>query len=147
MAYTTPPTFADDTILTAANLNILSDDVEHLYGLISGVNIPFSSQTITASGESRRWIFRRQARYLHYKIRNITNDTDELHINVNGNDEYDDVTNRSGAYTWEGYIDLTGITAVPAVGAFYEVYVDITFDTGPNDLRVDYLLESDSTTL
>lgn len=147
MSYTTPPTFADTNILTAAQLNTLSDNIEFLYSLISGVNIPFTSDVVTLSGDSRSWIFRRQARYLHYKIRSTQNDTDRMRIFANGNAELDDGTNRIGAYTWEGYIDLTGITAVPAVGAFYEVYAEFTSLNGPNEWVVDYFLESDATSL
>ena len=38
MAYTTPPTFTAGTVLTAANLNILGDDIVYLKGITDGVN-------------------------------------------------------------------------------------------------------------
>lgn len=37
MAWTTPPTFTAGTVLTAANLNILSDDLSYLKGITDGV--------------------------------------------------------------------------------------------------------------
>lgn len=37
MAYTTPPTFGAGTALPASQLNILSDDIEYLYGVAQGV--------------------------------------------------------------------------------------------------------------
>lgn len=147
MPYTTNPTFSDGNVLTSAQMGILADNIEFLYSLTSGVNIPFTSETITLSGDSRLWTFRRQARYLHYKIRSTQNDTDQIDIDVNGNTEYTDATNRIGAYTWESYIDLTGISAVPAVGDFYQVFVTFASLAGPNEWVVDYFLESDSTTL
>lgn len=147
MAYTTNPTFSNGNVLTAAQMNVLADNIEFLYSLTTGVGIPFTSETLTIGGDSRNWVFRRQARYLHYKIRSTQNDTDKLRIFVNGNAELDDGTNRIGAYTWESYIDLTGITAPPSVGAFYLVYAEFTSLAGPNEWVVDYFLESDSTTL
>ena len=146
MAYTTPPTFSA-TVLSAAQLNILSTDIEFLHSLVYGMNIPFTSETNTLSGDSRNWQFRRRVRYLHYLIRSTQNDTDQLDITVNGNIEYTDGVNRIGAYTWSGYIDLTLITAVPAVGDFYAVYATFTSLTGPNEWVIDYFIESDSTTL
>lgn len=148
MAYTTPPTFADGNILTAAQLNILSDDIEHLYGLLSGVNVPFSSQTLTGSGDTRKWIFRHQARYLHYKFRLTSGTSDELDIRVGAGEdiEYTDATNRSAPYEWTGYIDMEATVADPALGDFYAVFVEFDFASA-GDFIVDYLLESDATTL
>lgn len=45
MAWTTPPTFAAGTVLTAAQLNILSDDLTYLYGIAQGVT--FSGAQVT----------------------------------------------------------------------------------------------------
>lgn len=146
MAYTTPPTFADTNVLTATQLNTLSGNQEFLYSLVNGINIPFTSETMTGSGDSRHWEFRRRVRYLHYKIRVTTNDTDRLRISVNGNYEFDDGVNRSAPYTYSGYIDLTAITAVPAVKDFYEVYITLDWSV-VGELVVDYFLESSSTTL
>lgn len=147
MAYQTPPTFSTGNVLSAANLNILSDNLEFFWSLMSGVNIPFSGQTLTAAGNSRVWTFRRVARYLHYKILLDVGDSDELYIRVNGNREYSDASNHSADHLWEGYIDLQAITSVPAVGTFYDVYVEIAFSGSPNELQIIYLIESDSTTL
>lgn len=148
MAYTTNPTFADGNILTAAQLNILSDNIEFLYSLISGINVPFSSQTLTGSGNTRKWISRRQARYLHYQFRLTTGTSDELDIRLGAADtiEYTDATNRSAPYTWTGYLDLTATTENPAVGDFYHVFVEFDF-AAAGEFIVDYFLESDSTTL
>lgn len=47
MAYTTPPTFVADTDLTAADLNILGDDIVYLKGVGDGVS--FSGAQVTRS--------------------------------------------------------------------------------------------------
>jgi len=146
MAYTTPPTFADTNVLTATQLNTLSGDVEFLYSITHGMNIPFTSETMTGSGDSRHWQFRRRARYLHYKARVTSNTTDRFRISINGNYDVDDGVNRSAPYTYSGYEDLTLITAVPAVGDFYEVYITLAWSV-VGELVVDYFIESNSTTL
>jgi hypothetical protein len=145
MAYTTPPTFADANVLTAAQLNILSDDIEFLYSLITGINIPFTGDQFS-SGVSRIYTFTRQGRYMHYKGRLTSGDSDEVIIRIDGSTEYNDATNRASPYTWSGYIDLTATTSNPAVGDSYEV----TFQFSPNptgQFHLDYFIESDSTTL
>ena len=48
MSYTTPPTFTAGTVLTAANLNILGDDIVYLKGITDGVT--FSGYKIDRSG-------------------------------------------------------------------------------------------------
>lgn len=45
MAWTTPPTFTAGTVLTAAHLNILSDDLTYLKGITDGVS--FSGAQVT----------------------------------------------------------------------------------------------------
>jgi len=130
-------------------MNILSDDVEFFHGIVSGINVPFTSDTIfgaTAEESTRTWIFRRQARYMHYKVRIVDGESADFGVWVNGNVEFFDATNRTG-YTWSGYIDLTTITDVPAVNDFYDVYAHIEWAGAGNELTVDYFLESDSTTL
>ena len=149
MAFIVPPTFADGDILTAAQLNILSDDLEYLYSLVAGANVPFLQHKWDGSPTeepSRTYIFHRANRYLHYKIRLTGGETADFKIFVNGNQEYLDSTNRTSGYEWVGYIDLTGITAVPAVGDSYEVYANIEWATG-GEAKLDYLLESDETAL
>jgi hypothetical protein len=145
MAWTTIPAQADGNVLTAAYLNILSDNIEFLYSLISGINIPFTGDQF-GSGVSRVYTFTRQGRYMHYKARLTSGDSDEVILRIDGNTEYNDATNRASPYTWSGYIDLTATTSNPAVGDSYEV----TFQFSPNptgQFHLDYFIESDSTTL
>jgi hypothetical protein len=147
MPYQVPPVFSSGNVLTAAQLNIISENLEFFWSLVSGVNIPFSGQTLTASGDSRVWTFRNVARYLHYKVLLDVGTSDEFELYVNGNREVYDASNHNADYTFEGYVDLTAITSPPSVGQFYDVYVTETFSGSPNELQIIYLIESDSTTL
>lgn len=147
MAFTTPTTFADGNVLSASDLNKFSSNDEYFYSLVSSnINVGFSSSSLTSDGDSNYWFFYRVHRYLHYKIENITNDTDRLRIYVDDVVEYDDGTNRIGNYTWTGYIDLQTDTSV-AVGSVFSVKVNIVFLTGPNNLLIHYFVQSPNTSL
>lgn len=147
MAYQTNPTFSDGNVLSASQLNILGDNIAFLHSIVSGVNQPFTGQTMTGSGDSRSYTFRRQGRYLHFQCTNVTNDIDEFYIRIEGTREFSDASNHSGPYVYSDVIDLTTTTAAPAVGDFYEVHAEIVFLSGPNELSIDYFIESDSATL
>lgn len=143
-----PPVFGSGDILSSANLNIISENLEFFWGLVSGINIPFSGQTLSGSGNSRTWTFRHVARYLHYKIVLNGGTSDELYIRVNGNREYSDATNHGSVYTWQSYIDLNAITSPPTVGTFYDTYIEMAFaGGGGSDLQIIYLVESDAVSL
>ena len=148
MAFTTPPTFVDATVLSASDLNILSANEEFFYSLVSSnINVGFSSFKQTGSGYSDPWFFFRVHRYLHYKIENVTNDTDRLRIYIDDNAEFDDGTNRIGNYIWTGYIDLDSVTSAPAVGDMFKVETRIEFLTGPNNLITHYYIQSPNTSI
>lgn len=148
MSYQINPTFAAGNILTASQLNILRDNIEYLYGLAAGANIPFTGEMLTGSGESRRWTFRHRSRYLHYQMRQMNGTSDELDIRMGPSNTivYTDATNRSAPYTWSGYLDLEATAFLPTIGDFYTLYVEYDFTSG-NDFRIDYFIESDSTVL
>lgn len=146
MAYQVNPTFTDSNVLSAAQLNILADNIAFLYSLVSGVNQPFTGETMTGSGNSRTWSFRRQGRYLHYNMSIVNGTSDELDLRIDGNIEYTDATNRSAPFSWTGYVDLQATTSAPDIGTWYEVFAEFDFASG-NDFRVNYLIESDSTSL
>jgi hypothetical protein len=48
MAWIATPDFATDDVLTASNLNILSNDLEWLHGYVSGVN-PVMASVVTTT--------------------------------------------------------------------------------------------------
>jgi hypothetical protein len=149
MPYTPVAIPADGAVLSAATLNGINDNSAFLYSLVSGVNVPFTTHSFTGSPspeQSRPYVFRRQARYLHFRVDLTSNDTSDFDILIDGVSEYNDPTNRSAAYSYTGYIDLTGIGSPPAVGDFYEVVAEIDWDVG-GTARVVYFLESDATAL
>ena len=68
----TPPTFTDADVLSAAQLNIIRDDLEFLKGLSGTVNIPFAQidqdlRTTLASNKSYYQI-RHRAQYLNMYV-------------------------------------------------------------------------------
>lgn len=125
MAYTTPPTFTDlTTILSAAQLNILSDDVEYLNGLIEVVNPPFTSYTY-GSGEmgARKWTVRHRHRYLHYNLTIASgNINPDLRLWYNGVKvrEWTSGNELTAPVAITGYIDLQALTLTQ--NQWYEVY-------------------------
>ncbi len=116
MPFVTPPTFADADILTATQLNILSDDLEYLHGLVSGVNTPFNSlsTTVDLTTSNNQWLVRHTNQYLHYKMRVTSNENNDLYIYmVRGGHPvrlFHDNVQRSGTYTYEGFINLEDVT-------------------------------------
>jgi hypothetical protein len=64
MSYQPPPTFADDTVLSAAALNILSQNIEYLAGIVQGPNIPFPANELELQGISEYYRIRHQHRFL-----------------------------------------------------------------------------------
>lgn len=149
MPYSSVVIPADGAVLPSSVLNGLADNAAYLYSIVSGINTPFSADTLTGASNpesSRSWTFRHRARYLHYKLRLTNNETDSVEILVDGVQEYLDATNRTAPYTWSGYLDTTAFTSPPALGAFYSVRINVDWNT-PGDLVVDYFLESDVTAL
>lgn len=149
MPYSAVTDFTDGDVLSASKLNQILSNVEYLYS-ISGdaINPGFSTIDMALDAVYGNYYFRRTRRYLHYKISILTGDMDRLKINVNGNEEFNDGTNRTSGYDYEGYFDLDAITSVPSEGDFYVISVDAEFlapsgGTG----RIWWFIESDNTTL
>ena len=151
MPWTTPPTFVDDAILTATQLNVLSDDLEFLHGLSTGVNVPFRSigigTDVDAGDENLR--IRHLGRYLHYKVTMDSGEHDELVLYYDGDVAYQDLGHQVSPYTWSGAIDLhnTGIISpTPTIGDFYVITFRWRWNVG-GAATIEYLLESDVDTL
>jgi hypothetical protein len=147
MPYTTPPTFADDDVLSAAQLNILSDNIEYLYGLSASANIPFPS-TGGASGVNATFFIRHRSRYLYVRNRRDHGADPgagfQLTIDYGGVEIYDEDTGTSGVEVIEVLqIDLDPLSLV--VGTWYAI--DITFPTNSFSgtyAFIDYIYEADS---
>ena len=145
MPFSTPPTFADGNILSASQLNTLTNNDLYFRSLLgNNTNTGFMTEDINTDRDSAKWVFRRTRQYIHYNIAMLSGDSDRLIIYVNGAQELNDGVNRTG-YTWSGYFDLDAITNPVTDGDFYEVYVNIEFISG--SLRVNYFIESDDTSI
>lgn len=122
MAWTTPPTFSDGAILSAAQLNILSADLEYLYALLQAPQ-PASS-TLYANRDlnstNNSWRIRYKNRYLHYRATVAAGTVNNFAIVVNGTTYTLDSTARTSGYVYSSYIDVNaqGLT----VGTIYNVY-------------------------
>lgn len=148
MAYTAPSTFVDGNVLTASQLNILSDDVQFLFGLASRVVIPFQSIVSGAgSGIDAIWTVRHTHRYLLYYLSQNAATSDSLEIFYGGSSVYSDGGNRAAPYTWAGYVDLDSTPGGLTVGTWYELSLAIVQLSGSGVTQCIYLLESPNTTL
>lgn len=123
MSYTTPPTFADDAVLSAAQLNILSDDIAYLYGLASAVNPPFQ-RAGGASGAGGTWLIRHRADYLYAGIEWVKGGDPgadfPFMIRYNGNTLVDTFLTGDSSAAYQ--LDLTGLGLTE--GDFYEIEVE-----------------------
>jgi hypothetical protein len=175
MAYTPPPTFTDGQTASAAQLNVLRDDIQYLYAIAQSPNV--AMKLIRTAGE---WFFgpdyfvvRHKHEYLRYRIfsrwwtfdnSNHPNVRLEIYVanvlavNINWFADTPTPTssdpNGDGTTTkiWDTYIDLGNVVGfAAAVGQVYEIkLVGIQEDDGehvPNTARFEctYIYESDST--
>jgi hypothetical protein len=137
MAWTAPPSFATDDVLTATKLNILSDDLAYLHGYVSGVNPGIASIVLTVDGEGFGVIRHRQ-RYFHVVY--LCQDDFEVHYSADGStwtQIFDDGA-PNGTVADSAIVDLNGEGFT--VGQLY--IVRFTMDSG----TVFYFYESDSAT-
>lgn len=153
MPWTDPPDFADDDVLTATNLNKLSDDLEFLHGLITGVNVPFRSVDWGTDVDpgTYTWRIRHLGRYLHYKIVMTSGEHDDLVLYYDDDNVFQDAGHQVAPYTWSGVLDLhdTGVIAsTPTIGETYAITFEFTWQEGETGgASIWYLFESDSDTL
>lgn len=140
MAYTTPPTFADGSVLSATQLNILSDDVEFLHGVADAHNFGFAIKAGSAS-TSFDYYIRHKHRYLHFQYRIEIHDANEVQTYYGGTWVDTDMIGTIGTHS--GYYDLDGLGFT--VGEWYPVGLVYTASS-TSYMIVDYLFELDSTT-
>lgn len=146
MAWTTPPTFADNAILSATQLNILSDDLAYLYGLLQApspaITTLYANQNLAVTNNS--WIIRYRHRYIHYRATVGLGTNDALALVVNGTTYNIDATTRAQGYIYSGYVDVNaqGLT----LGNIYSCYFTNTLGT-ISGLLVQYLIQAEGTSL
>lgn len=149
MAYTTPPTFTTGAVLTAAQMNTLSDDIEYLYGITQGVNIPFSALVTKRdiNQSENLWYMRHMHRYLHFKwgVNDVGEGLTGFSIHVNGVKVHE-VGVSTGEASYEDFTLEPGGLTEPTIGDFYSIYIEAAFDQDTT-FTLYYFLESDKTTL
>lgn len=135
MPYTTPPTFVDDSVLSAAQLNILADDIEYLNGLSQSVNIPFARVTENLTTAGSYWQCRHRTQYLNvyvdWGVDPSWVDHLDLDIYIDGNNVHsEELTGTSTKYV---SIDVDAIGSPPASGDWYEIEVDVVAKDGSDN--------------
>lgn len=147
MAYTAIPTQSDGNTLTATYLNTIADDIEFLNGIVQAPNIGFTSVMATLTSQSPRyWTFVHLHRYLHYHIIFTGSTGGDLDIasSTNGDTYSGRFSDGAPSGTIAGYLDTNswGLT----VGDPY--YIEVSWNIGAaTNMRILYLIESDSTTI
>ena len=125
MPYTPPPTFVDDAILSAAQLNVLSDNQEYFSGLAQAVNVPFAlvEPGLGAAGTAS-WQIRHRLDWLNvyvsWYVDPSWNDHHYLEVDYNSSSVYTEESMTGTGAKWVG-IDLSaeGLT----VGNWYDITI------------------------
>lgn len=136
MPFVTPPTFTDGNILTATQLNTLSDNQEYLYGIATQTNAPFYGHSFGVNNESSEdfsWSIRHKYNTFIYDMRVDLGTIDHATIKMGGITIVS-VGNANNPHTYSGTVDLTahGFT----VGTWYTLTVEFFGSTGNNHARV-----------
>lgn len=145
MSYTPPPTFVTGAYLSAAQLNILSDDIEYLRGqqLTPGRNFyrqdnieTVGTGTVTTRGG---WSVMHLSNTFRYRIDVVQGTFSEIRILANGQQVFQENQNRSNPYTWNGTADITSLNLTE--GAIYGIAVRLTGTSGTCIAEVKHLGE------
>lgn len=176
MAYTPPPTFTDGQTASAAQLNVLRDDIQYLYGIAQAPN---PAMVVLRADEEwytgpNYFVIRHKHAYVRYRIEARWWTTDNAHhpnvraeiyvSNLEGvviswfpNTPAPTSTTAHGDGTttkvWDSYFELEDVSGfAAAVGQVYEVKVigvqesDGEHVPGTGYFECTYVYESDSTT-
>lgn len=144
MAWVTPPTFSDGAILSAAQLNILSEDIAWLYERAQQVNVarqPLSISVGDGDEEEVSAAIRHKFNTLEYRIAMSGGTFDDLSIQYDSTTIFTDTNDRSNPYVYSGTIDLTSFGFT--VGQVYRVRISAGGEPGsPNNAAdIDVLQE------
>lgn len=145
MPYTSLPTLTDGSVLSASTLNAISANQEYLYGQSRRVNTPFISYrkfTELINADDVFWTITHRLRYFHFKA-NSQDTADSIKI-LYGPHTMIDVGPSGGV---QGYFDLETLGGGVVVGTRYTIEVQIYREDGSTNMTIDYLFESDSTSI
>ena len=118
MSYQNPPTWVAANLVSAEQLNALTNDIEYLYGLVAGANVPVSMLKTRAGVDldstNNQFLIRHGAQYLHFRCELTTNDNNDLDIFIVRDSQeimiWTDSTTRNANYIYEEYIDIEDVT-------------------------------------
>ena len=133
MAWTTPPTFVNGAVLSASQLNILSDDLEYLAGFVTGANPAITAVQLAADGDAFALI-RHMHRYLWVQY----NANDDVRIFYDATEVYHDGNPGGTRKGWVIDLNSFGLT----VGQLYTLKFSLDSDEGGVRI-VYYAYESD----
>lgn len=144
MAWTTPPTFADNTVLSATQLNALSACIEYLWEMAQQTNvarqIPMISVGDGDETETSLTIIHK-FKTLEYRIAMTQGTFDDFAIQYDSTTVFTDTNDRTNPYVYSGTVDLTsfGLT----VGQVYRIRISAGGEPGSavNTARVDLIQE------
>lgn len=148
MAWTTPPTFTSGNILTAAQLNILSDDQEHLYGLAQSPNLPIVRAGGAAGVTDKYYIVRHRLQYLNVRAtwdKGSDPGSDfSLTVYYDGTSVISQSLGGTTETTTTYQADLDSSPS-PTVGNWYEIEIDAATNSYSGTyLYIDAVWESES---
>lgn len=174
MAYTPPPTFTDGQTASAAQLNVLRDDIQWLYGIAQAPNPAMSVVRLEGAWyqDNAYYAVRHKHAYVRYRIQGRWWSADSgdnpnvraeiyvsnlLGVNINWfNNSPTPTTNVNNGdgtrtKTWDGYITLADVVGFAAVvGQVYEIKVTGVQESdgeavpGTAFFECTYVFESDS---
>jgi hypothetical protein len=109
MPYVTPTTFADGNVLSASQLNVLSDDIEYLYGIVRQTN-PATQMVEVAAGDSAtgdetKWAIRHKTETFKYRMDLVQGTADAVRIKYGSTTVFTDATDRNLLLRWHGGLD------------------------------------------
>ena len=143
MAFVAPPTFADGAVLSAADLNKLSDNQEYLKGILATPNVPFLVLRPAVVGQDAdgEWAFPHLHDYFHWQFIPVAQGIDRMQIWIYASDGnmqfggpiFDSNANPAdlAAAITAGWTDSYDVSALP-IGTWYRVVVNIDASTSGN---------------
>lgn len=144
MAWTTPPTFSDGAILSAAQLNILSEDIAWLWERAQQTNVGREIPSISVGDGDEDEIsvaIVHKFKTLEYRIAMTAGTFDDLTIQYDTTTVFTDSNDRSTPYVYSGTVNLTGFGLT--LGQVYRIRISAGGEPGSasNAARIDLMQE------
>lgn len=148
MPFFNPPNFQSGAILTAAQMNILTEDTNHFFNSSEYIHPPFNSQAIGLdSNNSSDHYARRKYQYLHWKMTIPAGGSyTQVIVKVNNNNVVTINSGLTGPATIAGSHNFNSNAYGTSVGNWYHIETNSSGFSG-NAGTIWYFLESDASSL